>query len=423
MKKISIYSTLFLTGILLLNSCKKEFDTPPLKTVNDGAQLSIQQLKARVPSSPSSFKFGMGDTNLYATIIADETSGNIYKQLFVKDDLGAAIQLNLVNSGGLFVGDRIRINLNKLYVINASSMIYIDSVDIEKSVVKISSGTAVTPKVVTMSEILAGTVPTNSNSLQGQLVQINNVEFIPNAIIPTFADAIGKATVNQYIKTCVAGQSLTVRSSGYANFASKLLPTGNGNFVAVVTQYNSTMQLTIRNYNEIQMTGPLCGSGPPPAGTYLTKNFDDNSITSGGWSSQNVNGTINWTTATFGNQTFAKITNFVASANVPCETWLISPALSLATSTNPILVFQNAYKFAGAPLQAYISTNYTSGAPSTATWTNLPFTLSSGNYVFVSSGNISLSAYKVNNVRIAFKYSGTSTDGSTWEIDDVLVKE
>ena len=48
---------------------------------------------------------------------------------------------------------------------------------------------------------------------------------------------------------------------------------------------------------------------------------------------------------------------------------------------------------------------------------------SGGNYVFVNSGNINLSAYKASNVRIAFKYSGSSSDGSTWELDDVLIKE
>jgi len=49
--------------------------------------------------------------------------------------------------------------------------------------------------------------------------------------------------------------------------------------------------------------------------------------------------------------------------------------------------------------------------------------LSAGNFVFISSGNISLSNYKNSNTRIAFKYLGSASDGSTWEIDDVLVKE
>ncbi|MBL7918642.1 MAG: hypothetical protein JNM96_09600, partial [Bacteroidia bacterium] len=156
MKKSILFLSVLVAGLFTFNSCKKEYDNPPLKQVNDGAQLFVQQLKLRVPNSPSSFKMAGGDTNLYATVIADELSGNIYKQVFVKDATGNAIQINLVNSGGLYVGDKIRINLNNKYIVNANNMIYIDSVDVEKSVVKISTGNAVTPKVVTLSQVLLG---------------------------------------------------------------------------------------------------------------------------------------------------------------------------------------------------------------------------------------------------------------------------
>ncbi len=70
-----------------------------------------------------------------------------------------------------------------------------------------------------------------------------------------------------------------------------------------------------------------------------------------------------------------------------------------------------------------ISTDYTSGAPSTGTWTQLNPTWSTGTFVWLNSGNLDLSPYKNINVHIAFKYQGSSSDGSTWEIDNILVKE
>jgi hypothetical protein len=70
-----------------------------------------------------------------------------------------------------------------------------------------------------------------------------------------------------------------------------------------------------------------------------------------------------------------------------------------------------------------ISSNYTSGLPSTATWTPLTYTASTGGFAFVNSGNVSLSAFKTAGVTIAFKYTGTSTSGSTWEVDDIAVTE
>ena len=150
MKKIVLYTLL----TFAFTFCKKTFDNPPYKPANDGAKLSIRQLKQKVTTALSSYKFISGDTNLYCVVTADETSGNLYKQIYVKDDENNAIQLNLINSGGLYIGDKIRINLNTIYLISANNMIYLDSVDVEKSVVKLSSGNAVTPKVATISDIL-----------------------------------------------------------------------------------------------------------------------------------------------------------------------------------------------------------------------------------------------------------------------------
>ena len=102
---------------------------------------------------------------------------------------------------------------------------------------------------------------------------------------------------------------------------------------------------------------------------------------------------------------------------------MISPPVNLSNATLPQLSFLNAYKYTGAALELYISTNYSSGAPNTATWTKLNYTLSSGNFVFVNSGAVNLSAYKSAQVRIGFKYTGSATDGSTWELDDIIIKE
>ncbi len=422
MKNNYFKSILILTTILLFSSCKKEFDNPPVKEITSGSFINIANIKAKY-SGNINYKF-KADSNLYCVVIADELNGNLYKDIYVKDITGA-LHIKLVSGGGIFIGDSIRINLKGVILNEYNKLIQLDSVDSEKSIVKLASGYNPQPVSMTINQINANTAATNS--VQSKLVKIDNVEFLSVDQNQPYADAIGKGSLNRIIKSC-NGQTLTVRTSGYSNFASYLTPSGNGSIIGIVSQYNITMQLILRNNNEVVMKGSLCASGPPTpttSGTYLSKNFDDNSITSGGWTSQNVTGAISWTTSSFGGRSFAKISNYVSttSVNIACESWLISPPISLSTSTNPILSFQNAYKYSGSPLEVYVSTNYNSGLPSSATWVPLTFNLSAGNFVFINSGNISLNNYKNSNTRIAFKYVGSAIDGSTWEIDDILVKE
>lgn len=416
MKKIITLSVLLAVVTFGFISCKKKFDEPPVKQANDGARISIANLKAKYSLNVNQNYRFQNDSNLYCVVTADEVSGNLYKEVYVNDATGA-LHLSLVNSGGLFIGDSIRINLKGIYLNDDNNLIQLDSVNIEKSVVKLASGLNPKPEVMTISQIVASTSATNV--VQSRLVQINNIEF-SSPTYTTFADAIGKADVNQIIKSC-STPTLTVRTSGYANFAGSPLPTGNGSIIGIVSQYGTTMQLTIRSYNEVNMNGPVCGTTLTP-GTYLNKDFEDLSITNGGWSQQNVIGSINWTAATFGSQNFAKCTNF-SGTNVACETWLISPPVSIATSTNPNLYFQNACNYTGSQMEVWVSTNYVSGLPSTATWVQLTPTLSPGTWSFVSSGALSLSAYKTATTRVAFKYIGSATSGKTWEVDDVLIKE
>lgn len=416
MKKLIVFSTLILAGTLLLISCKKKFDEPPVKQASDGARITIANLRAKYAMNPNAnYKF-KNDSNLYCVVTADEVSGNLYKEAYVKDATGA-IHISLVNSGGLFIGDSIRINLKGVYLNDNANLIQLDSVNIEKSVVKLASGLNPQPEVMTIAQIISPTT-----TAQSKLVRIDNVEFINGvSSYTTYADAIGKSDVNQGIKGCSSTSTLTVRTSGYANFAGTALPTGNGSIIAIVSQYNSTMQLTIRNVNEVNMNGSLCTTTLAP-GIYLSKDFEDLSMTSGGWTQQNVSGSINWTAATFGTQNFAKCTNYLPP-NMACETWLISPPVAIATSTNPNLYFQNACNYTGSQMEVWVSTNYTSGLPSTGTWTQLTPTLSSGSWAFVSSGALSLSSYKSATTRVAFKYIGSASNGKTWEVDDIIIKE
>lgn len=125
-------------------------------------------------------------------------------------------------------------------------------------------------------------------------------------------------------------------------------------------------------------------------------------------------------TAAFPNA--VQMNGFAGGTNVPNVDWLISPSLDLTGTTYPLLSFWSRTAFNGLPLQLKVSTNYISGDPSTATWTDIngKFPAQTSN-VWSLSQNINLSAFKQPNVHFAFVYTSTDDDGARWTLDDISV--
>jgi len=133
-----------------------------------------------------------------------------------------------------------------------------------------------------------------------------------------------------------------------------------------------------------------------------------------------------WTGTSYG-ATMNGVVSSVAYAN---EDWLISPAINLTGKASATLSFMHTINYAVlANLQTnhtlWVSTNYTSGVPSTATWTQvaIPTYPSGASWTFVNSGNIALpsSVLGNSNCRIAFKYLSTPLDASAWEIKTLKI--
>lgn len=118
------------------------------------------------------------------------------------------------------------------------------------------------------------------------------------------------------------------------------------------------------------------------------------------------------------------------SGNKAGESWLISPAFSLAGVTKATLTFDQALNYLGSAkasdfVTVWVSLDYNSGLPSTGNWNQLSVpTYPAGNsFTFSSSGNVLLDDYSGEpSVRIAFKYRSTTSTCTTWEIKNVMVK-
>ncbi len=416
MKK-NIINLFLLTVLLMVSvSCKRKGEIPPIKP--QAKSLTIAELKAIASCTNNCERFFTTDTYLAGVVLADNAAGNFYKETFIRDATGA-IHLTLKSAPAIFVGDSIRVNMKGLSIgYNSTTlMLEVDSIDPDRSMVLLGKGVYPQPRLMDMNQINS---PNYFAGFINDLVEIKGIGFAPADANQLYSN-INTTAQSRLMQSC-GGDPITLRTNSYANFSGQKTPTGYGNIIGIATNYSTTKQLVIRNTTEWSMTNTTCVT----PGLYLKKNFNDGSVTSGGWTIQNVSGSINWATATLGtwaNRPYAVISNFVSSANQPCETWMLSPLIDLSAATNPILSFQNACNYNGSALELMISTNYTSGLPSAATWTPVTFNLSGGGFAFVNSGNISLNAYKTTGVTIAFKYTGTSTAGKTWEVDDVLVSE
>ncbi|MEJ7610258.1 MAG: DUF5689 domain-containing protein [Ferruginibacter sp.] len=463
MNKFQKLSSAFITMILVtavLISCKKDFDQPPVQTDPAiVANTTLKDLKAR-HTVGGAYDVITTDIIISGVVVADDKSGNLYKQIFIQDSTGGLqINLDAASLYGTFpVGRRVFIRCNGLTIsdynntmqlgikatVNGSpSLEAIPSGLISKYVIGGSLNNPVVAKVVTLSQL-----GTNMNDPYiGSLIQLNGFEFVPADTSKYYADtSVYKNAGDRYIRNCASATTIDVRSSGYSNFAAVKPAKGNGSILAIYTVYNSTKQLIIRDTSDVRFTNPRCNA---LTGTVLlNENFESqvvpatapfNPVNISGWTNMAELGSRLWEARIFSANKFANQSAFGANQN-NITTWLVTRAINLGTFTNKTLSFLTTQGFAGAGnstaalLKVLISTNYTgSGTPWTATWTDItssavlsPGAASGFPPSFTSSGPISLNAYS-GTVYIAFRYEGADPAGttgdktSTWEVDDVAV--
>ena len=126
-------SVLISLAVFIFLGCKREYDNPPISNIPVGEAITIADMKAL--DYPHKF---VGDSSLYAVVTMDESSGNLYKNIFVQDATGA-INVRLFSSGSLSEGDSIRIYLKNTVLGQYTGMIQLDSVDTDLNVIKIEN--------------------------------------------------------------------------------------------------------------------------------------------------------------------------------------------------------------------------------------------------------------------------------------------
>ena len=428
------------------SACKKSFDNPP--GASDPAIVANTTIKALKAMHTSSGAYDVitSDIIISGNVVADDKSGNLYKQLYVQDATGG-LQVTLdANSlyGTYPVGRRVFIkckdlcisDYNKTMQLGVKALVAglpsiegIPSNLISKYVIGGSLNNPVVPIVVTLAQ-LGGTSSTNmQDQYIGSLIQLDNFAF--NNLNATYSDTSAfKATVNLDLKNC-SGDAIIIRTSAYANFAGQRVAQGRGKLTAIYTVFNNTRQFIIRDVSDVNFTNPY--ACPLPPGTLFFQDFESIGANNGtlaltGWKNIGEVGNVSYQNAVFGSVKCAKISAFNTGAST-VTSWFITPTINLTGATAPKLTFLEAAGFATGPtvLEVLLSTNYNgSNTPSTSTWTQVwtktATTPTTGFGTLTSIGNINLSAFIGQTVYIAFKYSGGDpTKTTTYEFDDVKV--
>lgn len=434
MKKIT--GILLTCGVLFFSCVKKDYDEPASSCADPDltANASIAQLKSLYTLGSDTPVLVTGDTIIAGIVVADDRSGNFYKNIILQDSSGGiAIRIDVSGYYTEFpVGRRIFVKCKGLYLGEYNGLIqmggYVDNTVNPPSVEPIpvalldqyffkgACDINVTPKVISISQL--------NNSHQNMLIQLDSVEFISADVNQPYADAANQLSVNRTIEDCF-GNTILLRTSGFASFANSLTPSGRGNLVAIYQIFGSDKQLYIRDLNDVMFSSPRCGAITSPL-TSLNENFSgvtsNQDLSINGWVNAVISGTRYWQGNSFGGNSFAQATAF--SSGLPSmETWLVTPPLDLSAADT--LAFESAQAFwVHDGLSIWISTDFDGINVSSATWTPLSCTLagqSNNNYDWVLSGDVVLTGFTGTGY-IGFKYSGnTNTQTTTYRIDNVSV--
>lgn len=412
MNKLRLLAVLLVVSTFFSACIKEGFDKPDIKIPafdsSGVTMISIADLKQLYPGALT-----LIDSNLciWGKVSANDESGNLYKTMEIQD-ASAAIELKLDRTSmfnDYHLGQRIYIKLDSLYIGEYNGLKQIGynynnaigrlpDVLIDKHVFLDSlPGKVIQPKVINITAI--------DEADLSKLVKIEDVSFeLPGS---PYADVSATTNRNLLDANGVLIPGFLVRTSNYASFAANKLPEGKGNLVGILSRFGSDWQFYIRDLNDVQnFVIPT---------VLLNYSFATNS---NDWTIKSQASNKDW--FYFGTDP-CMVMNGVG-ADVASKDWLVSPEVDFGVAPNCELTFKTIMKNTDSgitePLRIKISSNY-SGDATTATWTDVPATLStSGSWAsntvsgFPNSGKY----------RIAFYYESSGTTGTTataWQIKDV----
>lgn len=288
MKNIKYLLMLVLACSLFTGCMDDDWDTPNAEALNKAygnqeiAETNVitigslkEQYESVINASTNSYEQITKDVQIKGRVVGNDIGGNIYNEVSIDDGTGAI--LICISQGGLFsylpVGQEIVVDLKGLYIggygkqaeigmpyTNAKGNSYVSRMSrvLWNKHFKLT-GVADASKVVAEEfDVSKRTKEEYFTANNGKLMTIKNVEFTNADGKTTFAPSDEKDAANSVNRGLsqngepIATSSIVVRTSSYADFAAKQLPTGKLNITGVFTRYRTTWQILIRDERDIQ---------------------------------------------------------------------------------------------------------------------------------------------------------------------------
>lgn len=253
---------------------------------DDAKMISIKELKAKtvdlIPSSQANDTVRITeDWQLKVRVTGNDIQGNIYNQIAVQDESGEGL-LICIQKGGLFgflpVGQEILVNLKGLYIgiygnnvqigvpyTNTSGRTFPSRMNINVwnehfKILGAADASKVVPEKFDVSKLKDVKYV---KSHRGKLMTLENVEMDKADGKLAWAPEADKDAGNGVSRTVIIGgkaqKLMVVRSSTYADFAAKAMPTGKVNLTGIFTvyatnpsKYGYTWQILLRSDSDIE---------------------------------------------------------------------------------------------------------------------------------------------------------------------------
>ena len=343
-----------LIASLALFACERDYDAPLLtepEYTGPAANITISELRTQNAAATQDVPIIITqDQVLKAVITGNDESGNIFKKIYLQDETGA-IEME-VDQSSVYnyypVGQTVYVDLNGL-----SISVYGDEQqlghpegylfrtpweDFEKHVSKDGWANPENAKPVVIDDI--STINAAPDNYKFKLVQFTGVTF-QNGGKGIFAPEDGYGEENI---TDSHGNTIMIRTSNYASFASNKLPEGKGNITGILGRFNGTWQLTLRTANDVS---DFTGSneeegGETPSGETKTLFEETFASNQGSFKIEDKElGGLSYVWKHDSSYGYMKGSAYNGS-NVAAESWLISPEIDLTNATSINLTFDHA---------------------------------------------------------------------------------